>query len=209
MQAKFPFTSYDFYAYLTSGAFLIAGLHIALDLSYLSNYKDYGLIQISGLVALSYTLGHIVGQLSSIFLEALITHKIFGQPFEHLIVNGKENRRALFVSKWLNIGELKPILGLTKIPAEEAGKSKARAFTNAMDNDGSRERLSAFLNLYGFSRNTSLVCLVVGLIGLLNCQSLTLERAGLFAAILSTGVMMYFRYLKFYAAHAKEIVRRV
>jgi len=209
MQAKFPFTSYDFYAYLTSGAFLIAGLHIALDLNFLSDYKNFVLIQIAGLTALSYTLGHIVGQLSSIILEALITHIIFGKPFEHLVVEGKENKRALFVAKWFQIGELKQISGLTKIPSANTGSLKAKAFQAALDNDGSRERLSVFLNLYGFSRNTSLVCLVVGLTGLLNYRALTADRGALFAAIIVIGIMMYFRYLKFYAAHSREVVKKL
>lgn len=209
MQAKFPFTSYDFYAYLTSGAFLVAGLHIALDLNHFSNYKDFGFIQIAGLVATSYTVGHIVGQISSIILEALITHNVFGNPFEHLIVNGKEKPSSLFVAKWLNIGELKPITGLTKISDTDSGARKASAFKAALDSEGSRERLSAFLNLYGYARNTSLVCFLVGLVGLINCGDLTTSRAILFAGIFSIGILMYFRYLKFYAAHAREIVKRM
>lgn len=209
MENKFPFTSYDFYAYLTSGAIFLAGMNFALKLSVFSPVEELNFIEVAGLVAASYILGHVIAQLSSIFIEGLITHKLFGNPFEHLIVKGKENKLSDAFAKVFNIRELKEIKGKDKISGDKSANEWAKAFNKSLDSESSRERLSNFLNLYGLCRNMCFVFLIVSVVGMLNIKELNCDRLILFCLSFVLSFFMFVRYLKFYAAHSKEVVRRV
>ena len=80
MKDHFPFTDYDFYAYLASGGLLLAVTDFVFyDSSHLSQ-SDWSFVQVAIAVAAAYVIGHIVAMLAQAVLETFIVSKITSKP---------------------------------------------------------------------------------------------------------------------------------
>ncbi len=79
MENKIPFTSYDFWAYLSSGFLLLFVTDYVVN-THLFERESWTIVQ--GFVAISaaYTVGQLVASASSITIERLLVGKLLGYP---------------------------------------------------------------------------------------------------------------------------------
>ena len=72
MKDWFPLTSYEFYAYLTSGMVVLAAADRAFMGSTLASHTDWKVVIVVFWAAIAYLIGHIVAIPSSAIFEHLI-----------------------------------------------------------------------------------------------------------------------------------------
>lgn len=209
---KIPFTSYDFWAYLSAGFLLLfvadqvagTGLH-ARD--------SWTIVQGVVAVASAYAVGQLVASTSSLVFERLLVGKILGYPRN--VVFGRANAPA-----WLRAcmpGYFKALPDETKKRAFEKAAAEGvtgpgeamfwAAYGCARTDLVVMGRLDNFLNLYGFCRNTALVAFVDAALLYWSYRwnggpELHLHWSWAATAV---GVGMTFRYLKFFRHYAVEV----
>ncbi len=211
---KIPFSIYDFFGYLSAGSLALFGAAYAYE-GVDAFDVDFTMAQILLLVVASYVAGHAIAGVSSFVLERRLTRRFLGSPTGHLFDDEQPaGWRRLFgqyhASLPAKTQEL--ILDKAKKRAGIDGPGEAlflHCFGVVRHEEYPRLRLATFLNLYGFSRNTSMSSLLVGL-GLVAAAVMETGVAvnelltGAFVAVL-VSVVMYFRYLKFYRQYAFEL----
>lgn len=212
MENKIPFTSYDFWAYLSAGFLFLFIADLVAGTALLAR-DSWTVVQ--GVVAVSaaYAVGQLVASLSSLVFERLLVGKLLGYPRNVLFGQPRAWRwvRALMPGYFSTLPEQ------TRQATLDKGKATGvtspgeglfwAAFANARATPVVMSRLDSFLNLYGFCRNTALVAFVDA--GLLYWSyrwgSGPDERLYWSLAAIGVGVGMTFRYLKFYRHYAVEV----
>lgn len=212
MDQKIPFTSYDFWAYLSAGFLLLFAVDISAGTNLLMRDR-WTVVQGVVVVSLAYTIGHIVAGLSSWVFERGLIGKVLGYP--RTVLFGSTKAPA-----WL-----RHLLGTYFQPLPQEVQAAVRekatraqitqvgegmfvlAFANARQTPAVMSRLDNFLNLYGFCRNTALVGFVDAAIFYASYlqkngpeQHLMWSRIALVVAL-----GMTLRYLKFYRLYAREV----
>ncbi len=165
MDQKIPFTSYDFWAYLSAGFLLLFAFDSAAGMKLLVR-DSWTVVQGVVAVALAYATGQLVASASSFLFEKVLVGRLLGYPRNVLFGQPK-------AWKWVRRcipGYFEPLPSAT---AE--GRSRAvrhggvrstlsgvalfwPAFANARTTAPVQARLSDFLNLYGFWAFFTLVC---------------------------------------------------
>src|SRR3989344_641816 len=218
MSKDFPFTNYDFYAYLASGLFFLFSLDLILSGGLVFRQQSWNFVQIVLIVAMSYIAVQILAIPSSTILEHFLMSVVFRKPL--VIQTGSKASRwherllGWFVGRYY---EPLPASMREKILAkarEATGKKEEElladpeaifhpAFSAARNSEDTRNRLDDFRNQYGFARNICFVGIVVLILGLwfkvLGTAAITL------LVILIVG--MFLRYVKFYAAFCSDVLR--
>lgn len=212
MENKIPFTSYDFWAYLSAGFLFLFIADLVAGTGLLAR-DSWTVVQ--GVVAVSaaYAVGQLVASLSSLVFERLLVGKLLGYPRNVLFGQPRAWRwvRALMPGYFSTLPEQ------TRQATLDKGKATGvtspgeglfwAAFANARATPVVMSRLDSFLNLYGFCRNTALVAFVDA--GLLYWSYRwgggPDERLYWSLAAIAVGVGMTFRYLKFYRHYAVEV----
>jgi hypothetical protein len=212
MESKIPFTSYDFWAYLSAGFLFLFVADMVAGTGLLAR-DSWTVVQ--GVVAVSaaYAVGQLVASLSSLVFERLLVGKLLGYPRNVLF----GHQRAWKWVRALMPGYFSALPGQTRQAALDKGKATGvtshgeglfwAAFANARSTPAVMGRLDNFLNLYGFCRNTALVAFVDA--GLLYWSyrwgNGPDERLYWSLAAIVVAVGMTFRYLKFYRHYAVEV----
>ena len=212
MDQKIPFTSYDFWAYLSAGFLLLFVIDYVADLSLLNRDK-WTIIQ--SIIALSsaYTVGQLVASASSFFLEKILVGSVLGYPRNTLFGQHEACRLIRFFLP----GYFKALPDEVKKLILEKASTKGinasgealfvLAFTEVKSIPSVASRLDNFLNLYGFCRNVSLVAFLDS--GLLywsyRCGDGPLENLNWAIAALTLGFGLTLRYLKFFRQYAWEV----
>lgn len=80
MRTWFPFTDYDFYAYLTSGLILVATFDLAFFGGELVYQESWTFVQGVFWTIVCYLIGHVVAGLSSLILQQLAFSGLFLSP---------------------------------------------------------------------------------------------------------------------------------
>ena len=80
MKNHFPFTDYDFYAYLTSGMLLLSVLDFAFNDAKLLTHANWNFVQIVAAIASAYVVGHIVASLAQLVIETFALSKLLSKP---------------------------------------------------------------------------------------------------------------------------------
>lgn len=209
---QLPFSVYDFFGYLASGAIVLAGITVSFT-GYGSLQTDPSLLVGLVLVIAAYIVGQITANLAGHLIERRIVANHLHRPTDILL--GFRVPTGL-VAKFL------PGYS-TPLPPEVAKRIKDCAGDQAAgalffhchavmkSNSAVKERLDTFLNLYGFCRNMALALLFVSaclILGLILGTAETGSNAGpgwwLTASLLAS-VGMFYRYLKFYRQYAQEL----
>jgi hypothetical protein len=210
---QLPFSVYDFFGYLASGAIVITGLTVS--------FVGYGQLGEGPslpigivLVIVSYVIGHIVANLAGFLIERRLVVRRLGRPTEILVCEAQ-------LPGWAAM--LFPGYG-TPLPEPTRERVRARAgdlrgealffhcFAVMKHDEVVRERLATFLNLYGFCRNMALALVAVAgclIVGLLIGSADTGPAAGpgwWLAASVAAAVGMLYRFLKFYRQYALELL---
>lgn len=222
MRTWFPFTDYDFYAYLTSGLILIATFDLAFFGGALVYRESWTFIEGVFWTIGCYLVGHVAAGLSSLILQQLAFAGPFASP-EAMILglkNPRVHERAIRRAFAVEYSELPTHIShaiIQKMQAEIGCEISAKtdretifqtAFSVSRYEASSKERLDTFMNLYGLCRNVSFSFLISFLIFF---PSFIISRS-VFDLSLSaiSGFMaigMFGRYLKFYSAYTREILR--
>lgn len=212
MDQKIPFTSYDFWAYLSSGFLLLFAVD-AVAGSNLLMRDTWTIVQGVAAVSLAYAVGQIVASASSFLFERILVGKLLGYPRSVLFGKAK-------AWKWVQRclpGYFEPLPAATqKAVLEKGGKVGVvapgealfwPAFHYARETPSVIARLSDFLNLYGFCRNTALVAFIDAAIFQWSyLQPKAPEEHLLWSRIaVCIGIGMTLRYLKFYRIYSSEV----
>lgn len=222
MKSYFPFTDYDFYAYLTSGTLLLAVFDLVFDSAKLLTRPSWTVVQVVAVVAAAYVTGHIVATFSQLIIERFVVSKLLTKPIQLQLGYTKAN----LIEKLLGILVGRYYEPLTddvraKISAEaRAALSKPAdgalsaedvfqaGFRRSFSVEGARARIDGFLNQYGFCRNISFAALVALLLFCWQAYSVGgQESALLITAAAVVFVAMFVRFIKFYAAFQAEVIR--
>ena len=211
---KIPFSVYDFFGYLSAGFIVLYAADFTFGFGFIAT-KELG-VQTSALLAiLSYTVGHLVANISSFILEHTIARRLLGAPETILLSPVQKTFLRLIFPIYY-----KPFPGhfievvLNKAKSEgftEVGRSLFfHCHSIAKKDNATNERLSTFLNLYGFSRNMCMACIIcavlMGIGASLNpAYSDKFLLLGLVALFLAIG--LFYRYLKFYKHYTEEVFR--
>lgn len=209
---KIPFTSYDFWAYLSAGFMLLFAVDQAVGTGLLMR-DSWTVVQGVVAVSVAYTVGQMVASASSALFEKLLVGKLLGYPRNVLFGQPKAwpwvrkllptyfeplppgtQRAAL--DKGGKVGVTEPGEALFW-PAHAAGRATP-AVAGRMDN---------FLNLYGFCRNAALVAFVDAAVLYWSYLQPKGPDVHLLWARLAfiAGFAMTLRYLKFFRHFALEV----
>lgn len=212
MDQKFPFTSYDFWAYLSAGFLLLFAIDQAMATKLLMR-DSWTVVQGVVAVSVAYVVGHLVASASSLLLEKMLVGRLLGYP-----------RNVLFGQPlaWPWVQKLmptyfEPLPAPTqkaalekgqKVGADKPGEAlfwPAHAYGRATP--AVATRMDNFLNLYGFCRNVALVALVNAAVlywSYLQPKGPTEHLLWARIAFI-IGIGMTFRYLKFFRHFALEV----
>ena len=208
-----PFTTYDIFAYLSAGFFLIGAADYAFPGEWLLD-ADLSTAQVFAWIIVAYVIGHVSGQISSTLLEKRLVKHHLGYPTNALFgtSNVPIQLRELFPGYFERMP--KQIRELVKTIAEDdAGITEEDALFYYCDarvkkNDQVASDLAVFLGLYGFARNVciaaaaSVILLVAGAVANHDDWGFKLLLAG-GAAV--TAIFLLYRYLKFFRVYALEM----
>jgi hypothetical protein len=210
---RFPFTSYDFWAYLAAGFLLLGPADFVFGTNLLSSDKDWSWFQIGVAVSSAYVAGQLIASLSATVLERGLVGKVLGYPRN--ILFGKTKTWGWV--RWCLSGYYTALPEATQRAAMEKGKAVGvdapgeslfwPAFNAARERPKVMERLESFLNQYGFARN---IATVAFLDALLFAWSYKFHdgpplhgNLGWLALVVAVGMTL--RYLKFYRLYANEV----
>lgn len=212
MENKIPFTTYDFWAYLSSGFLLLFAVdHVAG--THLLARDAWTVVQSIIAISSAYAVGHVTASMSSFFLEKLLVGRLLGFPRDVLFGKVKAPRwlRFLLASYFQSLP--KP----TQLAVIEKGKGIGvhtpgealfwPAYIAAICTPSVSARIDNFLNLYGFCRNTAFVAFVNAALLFWSYQWGGGARTdlGWACASLALGSGLTLRYLKFLRHYASEI----
>lgn len=212
MDQKFPFTSYDFWAYLSGGFLLLFAIDSAAGAKLLMR-DNWTVVQGVAAVSIAYAVGQLVASLSSLVFERGLVGKVLGYPRNVLFGQPK-------APSWLRVllgAYFQPLPAETQAVALKKGEMVGvktpgealfwSAYAYARQEPAVMARLENFLNLYGFCRNTALVAFIDAAVLYWSYMQPNGPSEHLLWARLSfvVGIGMTLRYLKFYRLYANEV----
>ena len=209
-----PFSVYDFFAYLSSGAVVVATADYVWNLGILWR-RDIGVVFGVALIVLTYVTGHIVAHFSSWLLEHTIVSRVLNRP-SVLLVGGKP-KSAVLKRVFPNYHRPLPANIQERIRAQAAARNCAghgeglflHVYPLVTKNEKLQARLDDFRNQYSFARNMSFAFLLA---------AVTISAAHLYGSgavqmrwAIAAGVAsisLFYRYLKFFQQYSYELFVR-
>lgn len=222
MKNHFPFTDYDFYAYLASGGILLAVLDIALNGSKILAVSNWGFGQIALAVAGAYVLGHIIAMFAQTSLETSLIGKFFAKPMDIQLGITKPRLREKLLGQLVGryyrpMNEVSCQRSLEKAAARLNCETSAitegedvflLGFKDSFSDEKLRHRIDGFRNQYGFCRNIAFVALVASALFSWVGYITTSQMHWIFAGIsLIIFLAMFVRFIKFLATFQAEVIR--
>lgn len=222
MKDWFPLTSYDFYAYLTSGMVVLAAADHAFLASELASQADWKVVVAVFWAAIAYLIGHIIAIPSSAIFEHLIAKRVLQDPSAVILGLQRQRWREHCFGAIVGAREYEPFppdyrAGIVAKLARqlnvaesclEADSAFQCAFSHARSIPDSAARMDSFLDQYGLCRNVSFASVVATVfLTMFACE--TGNRTDILlavgAAVLAIG--LFIRFIKFYAAYTREVFR--
>ncbi|OYX77723.1 MAG: hypothetical protein B7Y82_07120 [Sphingomonadales bacterium 32-65-25] len=221
MKNWFPFTDYDFYAYLTSGMLLIAAVDHIYAGGILLNRSNWSVADYIFWSAMAYFIGQILAIPSAVLLEHLMVRTILRPPVSVLLGLKPQRRMEFCVAFLFGIREYRPLPTAVQNSIKQkiqriAGEAVIDdpeavfqvAFPHARSVPDSAVRLDTFINQYGFARNVSFTFLVVSILFCIQMLNKPTDHTRVLLAVAATiSLGLFLRFLKFYAAHSSETLR--
>jgi hypothetical protein len=172
--------------------------------------------------AVAYLVGQIIAIPSAAILEHLIARRVFRPPAEIILGIHTPRLRERFLAGFFGIREYRPFdPGVREIIRRKLGDRLSNergglnsdsayqvAFPHARSVTDSVSRMDSFLNQYGLCRNVSFAAIVAsGLLAVELYQSPSNEVRWLLTASIALAIGLFVRFMKFYSAHACEVLR--
>lgn len=221
MREWFPLTNYEFYAFVASGMFLVATVDYCFVGGVLVNRTDWTIVQGVFWTVVSYVLGQICAAPSSGLIEFVLVRGFLKSPAAIALGIGKRRWRD-YVAGWLFANrEYAPLANAVQDRIKGAVSVKLNkqpenltaeevflvAFPASRQNEDSIKRLESFQNSYGFCRNICFVAVIaVAMLGYRYYQQPNEKDFWLLMAAIFTAVGMFGRFLKYYAAYARQVL---
>jgi hypothetical protein len=211
---KIPFTVYDFFAYLSSGAVWVLTADYVLGLGLLYQ-KEITVVMGVALIVFAYVSGHIVAHFSSFALEQLLVGRVLKRPAS--ILMGDNSGWGLFCLIFPNY--FRPLPEQTQERVRKQAESRhAKATGEALflhaypvvtSNSTIQARLDDFRNQYGFARNMSFAFLISAL-AIFVAHQLGYHPVRQRWAVLGAlaAIALFYRYLKFFRQYSYELLLR-
>lgn len=208
---RIPFSVYDYFGHLASGFLLIVVLDYVIGEQWLLlENPPIGLWLVGVLVA--YIIGQIIANPSAWLFERIIVNKWLMSPVVNLLRESPKTwLRRLFPGYFTPF----PIAIRKKVmeKAEIYGISGPEpalfihAFGKVKKDENAMARLNTFLNLYGFCRNISFVCLLAFLILIATSWGGwgNLDRLPWAFVALVGSIGMFYRYVKYFRQYSYEL----
>ena len=212
MRSLFPLTDFDFWAFLTAGAVVLAAADRTLGLGWLDR-ENWTVVQIGLAVAIAYLAGHVIAEVASRLLEGWLVHRVLGTPAILLFSDAPSSliSQLLYSTYFRPIGaELRA--RIERRAVEEGLSTDAKtlytnAYVVARRDSLSAGRLAMFQNQYSMCRNVSVACLLTAP-ALITVGVYAGRRADMgwgVAALLASCVMLV-RFLKYYRLFSVEVL---
>jgi hypothetical protein len=211
---KIPFSVYDFFAYLSSGAVVLTTVDYVWGLGILER-KEVGPALSIALVILAYVTGHIVAQCSSFLFEHTIVKRILQRPLALLL--GAKPRWIVFAWIFPNFHRAFPENTQRRIKEQAAARNCSsegeglfiHAYSLVTGSERAQARLDDFRNQYGFARNMSFAFLASAIaIGATHFYGMHPVRLRWFLLAVFASVSLFYRYLKFFHQFSYELLLR-
>lgn len=212
---KIPFTVYDFFAYLSSGAVWVLTTDYVLGFGLLDRDKITPVMAVA-LIIFAYVCGHIVAHFSSFILEQTLVARLLRRP--NAVLMGEPARTRIL--NWMFPGYFRalpePTQGRVIAQAEARGARAAtgealflHVYPIVTANGALQVRLDDFRNQYGFARNMSFAFLTAA-IAIVVARRFGYHPVRFRWALLSglAGVALFYRYLKFFRQFSYELFLR-
>ncbi|HZL67540.1 MAG TPA: hypothetical protein VFC29_09430 [Candidatus Limnocylindrales bacterium] len=211
---KIPFSVYDFFAYLSSGAVVLTTIDYVWGLGVLRR-KEVGPVLGIALVILAYVTGQIVAQFSSFLFEHIIVKRVLQRPLTLLL--GAKPHWIVFAWLFPNFHRAFPEAMQQRIKEQAASRSCTlegeglflHAYSVVTASERAQARLDDFRNQYGFARNMSFAFLV-STIAIILAHFYGEHRVHLRWSILAgfAAITLFYRYLKFVRQFSYELFLR-
>lgn len=222
MKNYFPFTDYDFYAYLTSGALFLAVVDFAMSEAAMVTRADWTFVQVVLAVASAYVIGHIIATFAQLIIESFLVSTVFAKPMQLQLGFQKPNFAERCIGKLVG-RYYEPLDDSLQEKIKESARSQIAktgpsdlsaeavfqiGYRKSFADTGVRARLDSFLNQYGFCRNISFVALAATVVFTWRAVTTSNEYEWTFV-ILSFAVAlgMFVRFIKFYSSFQAEVIR--
>lgn len=210
---KWPFSAYDLFAHVASGATILFAGAVATGVDVAGPQSA---VQISMLSIAAYTLGHVVAQIASLILEGVVVKRLLGSPEVRLLRPRKSLAAQLFPGYFTVLPEdtrmaLTRRLELESAPTEPGREMFLHCWARVRNDADASERLDSFLNLYGFCRNMALAAAVSALLVALATSSDNLDTGvgpWIAATLGLMAVVLIYRYLKYFRLYTQEVFIR-
>jgi hypothetical protein len=211
---KLPFSVYDFFAYLSSGAVIVAAGDYVFRFGLLTQ-RDIAPVLAVELVVVAYVFGHVVAHFSSWFFEQVAVGRFLGRPASILLGATPQHR----LLRWIFPNYFRPLPASTQervnVQARNRGcaSSGEALFLHAYAtltgcSEKAQARLDDFRNQYGFARNMSfafLISAVAIFVGHRVNPALETRWAACAGVV---GVALFYRYLKFFRQYSYDLLLR-
>ena len=223
MKTWFPFTDYDFYAYLATGLTILFALDANLNDGKIILRDTWPFIQIVFAISMSYVVGQLAAGFASIIFEHWLARKVLHPPTTILLCLKSSRWREKFVRNFI-VGRYyepfpKPIRGIVLNGVAEATNITPAdikdpetvfqvAFPIARSIPDTVTRLDDFRKLYGFSRNMSFAGMIASGAFFFNAHASDDGQLFMIAVCITiASIMLCGRFLKFYSAYTAEVLR--
>jgi hypothetical protein len=211
---KIPFSVYDFFAYLSSGVVWLLTADYILRLGLLQKDSVSPVLAVA-LILFSYVCGHIVAHFSSFIFEHFAVGRILKRP--NVILLGEKPHWIVFAWVCPNYFRALPKHTQERVVAQAESRGAKgtgealflHAYPVVSAVSSVQSRLDDFRNQYGFARNMSFA-FVTSAIALLIAHFVSPHPVRLRWALLSgfTGIVLFYRYLKFFRQYSYELFLR-
>jgi hypothetical protein len=216
-----PFSPYDFFGYLANGFLILCAFEYAFFGTSLAD-RDWKIGPALFYAVLAYIIGQIVANMSSYWLEHVIVREWLKSPEETLFKEPKQKGdRRTWAERLFPIfyrpfpaKTQKRVLGVAQMNGfDQPGRDLfLHAYTVVKQDKVTLERLTAFLNQYGFARNISMgliiaaILLLIGvLIDVRRWSDIDNSKVAWVGAAVLGAVGMFYRYLKFFRHYTMEV----
>jgi hypothetical protein len=222
MKDWFPLTSYEFYAYLTTGMVVLAAVDRVVLGSMLAEQTSWTVVGGVFWAAIAYLTGQILAIPASAIGEQVLARWWLRPPVD-LLLGIKTPRWREHAVRWLfSAREYSPLP--TAMSASVRRKIASALAVEVADVDGetafqvafpyargvadTATRLDAFINQYGMCRNVSFASLIAAVLLAWHAGhgGDRIDR-GLAVAALVLCVGLFGRFVKFYAAYSRDVFR--
>lgn len=218
MDRLIRFSDYDVLAYVTSGLLALALADI-LGATHFVIGANWSVSEGILTVLSSYALGHLLATPSAWLLDEKLVWGLLNRPSQTLMGNRPDHGFRGFIAKTILRNYYTPLNSSLQVRLVRIIKTRNLqdaeglfwlAFPEVKSDPMAYGRMSAFLNLYGFSRNVAFVLglggvalIATSLLGFLPIPNDNRVWFGLAAIVGSFG--MLHRYLKFYRLYGVEV----